>query len=202
MLATLDQTNRRESASKFLVFSIEGNVMKKCFSLHGVLLMCCSALLLIGLGCDQDAANEAMQEVETSAGDAAGALTDDAKAAMEKGKEMAGDAAAKGKEMASELGENAMSFLTPLKEKLGNLESLKDTPEKLKTAVSDLIASIEEKAEGLTMPEAISETLATLKAKLVDLKEYLGGEYEQSGIDEKVNDIVTSVKSGLGMTDK
>ena len=187
--------------------------MKKCFSLHGVLLTCCSALLLVGLGCDQDAANEAMQEVETSAGDAAGALTDDAKAAMEKGKEMAGeaaakgkemagDAAAKGKEMASELGENAMAFLTPLKEKFGNLESLKDTPEKLKTAVSDLITSIEEKAEGLTMPEAMSETLATLKAKLVDLKEYLGGEYEQSGIDEKVNDIVSSVKSGLGMSDK
>ena len=185
--------------------------MKKCFSLHGVLLTCCSALLLVGLGCDQDAANEAMQEVETSAGDAAGALTDDAKAAMEKGKEMAGeaaakgkemagDAAAKGKEMASELGENAMAFLAPLKEKLGNLDSLKETPEKLKTAVTELIASMEQKTEGFKLPEAMSQTLATVKEKLVALRDYLEGEYEQAKIDEKVQDIVDAMKSGFGMT--
>ncbi len=163
--------------------------MKKCSKLYSVMLACCTALIPLAAGCSQKEASEAISEAKASAEEASQSLAGDASAMMEKGKEMA-----------SELGENATAFLTPLKEKFGNLESLKETPEKLKTAVTELITSIEQKADGINLPEAMRQTLASVKEKLVALKNYLEGEYEQAGIDEKVNDIVSSVKSGLGMS--
>ena len=118
---------------------------------------------------------------------------------MEQGKQMAGDAANKAKEMASELSEAATSYLTPLKEKLGNLDSLKETPEKLKEAVSEMITYIEDKAAGVELPEMVSSALTTMKEKLVELQQYLEGKYEQSKIDEYVKGIKDSVKSAFGM---
>jgi hypothetical protein len=98
------------------------------------------------------------------------------------------------------LGEKAMAYLSPLKEKLGNLESLKDKPEELKTAVTELIQTIEDKAADIELPEAVSNTLATVKERLVALKDYLQGEVEQAKIDEHIQKIMDAVKSGLGMS--
>ena len=42
--------------------------------------------------------------------------------------------------------------------------------------------------------------MASVKEKLVELKQYLEGEYEQAEVDKKVDDIISSVKSGLGMS--
>lgn len=164
-------------------------------TLRSTCFVCCAALLPLAAGCDSQKASDAMKEVGSSAENVAG----EAGGMMEKGKEMAGKAAADGEKMASELGAKAMAMLAPLKEKLGSLDSLKETPEKLKVAVTELIASIEEKAGSIELPEAMSNALETVKEKLVALKDYLGGEYEQSGINTKVDDILGSVKSGLGM---
>ena len=95
-----------------------------------------------------------------------------------------------------------MAFLGPLKEKFGDLDSLKDSPEKLKSAVTDLIQTIEDKAGSIELPQAMQDGLETIKEKLVALRDYLDGEVQQSGIDERVTSIMDSVKSGLGMSGK
>ncbi len=140
-------------------------------------------------GCSKEDATQAVQQAEESAENAAESIGESVDSAVEGGKEMA-----------SELGEKAQAFMTPLKEKFGDLESLKDKPEELKTAVSDLIQSIEEKAEGIELPEAMTSALATVKEKLVELKDYLEGEADPAKIEEHLKDIGESVKSGLGMS--
>ena len=99
---------------------------------------------------------------------------------------------------AKELGEKAMGFLTPLKEKFGDLDSLKDKPEELKKAVVSMIETIEYKSADLELPESVSSMLATVKEKLTALKTYLEGEVEQSGIDDRLKEIGESMKGALG----
>ncbi len=159
------------------------------FSSYSVLMFALLSLATLSLsGCDEKQAADALKNAEQKAKDTADKVGDDVGAAVAEGEKMMG-----------ELGEQAMAFIAPLKEKLGNLDSLKDTPEKLKTAVSELITMIESKAESITLPESMSKTIETIKTKLVELKTYLEGKYEQSGIDEKVKAISESVESGLGM---
>lgn len=140
-------------------------------------------------GCSTEEATEELKKAGAAAEGAASEVAEDVGAVVEEGEKMAG-----------ELGEKAQAFLTPLKDKVGNLEELKKSPEKLKTAVGEMIESIEQKAEGIELPETVSKTLATVKEKLVELRDYLEGEYEQAKIDERVQDIVDSVKSGLGLS--
>jgi hypothetical protein len=151
--------------------------------------MLCVAVLVFTNGCDKQDAKDAID----SAGDTAANAADSVKEGAE-------GVVAEGKEIAGELSEGVTAFLTPMKEKMGNLESLKSKPEELKTAVSEMITSIEEKTSSLEMPEALSTAIESIKEKLVGLKDYLEGEYDQSGIDKKVDDLMTSVKSGLGMS--
>ena len=158
------------------------------FLLQRMVLAVVVGLFGFSIGCSKEQATKTLDQAETSAEEVAETIVEDAEEVVEEGKQMA-----------VELGEKAAGYLTPMKEKLGNLESLKKSPEELKKAVTDLIASIEGKAEGLKLPEAVSETLATLKEKLVSLQTYLEGEVDEAKIGERVDDIITSVKSGLGM---
>ena len=77
---------------------------------------------------------------------------------------------------------------------------MKETPEELKTAVAKLIGSIEQKAQDIKLLETVSTTLAKVKGKLIALRDYLEGEYEQAEIDQHVHEIMESVKSGLGLS--
>lgn len=146
-----------------------------------------SSLLVLCSGCGEEAA-QVVEQVEESAAETAEAVQEEASVAGEKAKEVA-----------SELGEKVTAYLNPLKEKFGDLENLKDKPEELKEAVAGLIKSIEERAEGMELPEKLSEALATAKEKLVALKDYLEGEVEQAQVDEQIQGIMTSIKSQLGM---
>jgi uncharacterized coiled-coil DUF342 family protein len=143
-------------------------------------------MVVSSIGCSKEQAEQSVKQVE----EAADTIAKDAGDVVEKGKEMAGD-----------LSEKANAFINPLKEKLGQLEDLKDKPDELKKAVADLIQSIEDKAENIELPEALTGTLATVKEKLQELKEYLEGEVEQAKVEEHIQEIMKSVKSGLGMSD-
>lgn len=153
-----------------------------------------AAMLVTAIGCSEQEAEDAIEKAKDTAGEAADAVAKEGGEAMAKGEEMI----EKGKEMASDLGTKTAAFFATMKDQLGDLESFKDTPDKLKTAVSDLIQTIDEKSEELKLPEAVKTTLTTVKEKLVALKEYLEGEVEQAQIDEKIQEIMNSVKSMLG----
>jgi hypothetical protein len=140
-------------------------------------------------GCSKEEATESLKKAEDAAEHAAETIADDTEEVIKEGEELA-----------EELGEKALAYLTPLKEKFGNLDGLKGKPAELKVAVADLIKSIEEKAEDIELPEAVSNALAAAKDKLVALKEYLEGEVEQAKVEEHIQDIVESIKSGLGMS--
>jgi DNA repair exonuclease SbcCD ATPase subunit len=173
-------------------------MMKTYRFVRGALAGCCLSLLSISVGCD-DQASQTLKRAEESAESAAATIAEDAGELVKEGEAAASDAIEQGKQMASELGEKATAYLTPLKEKFGNLESLKGKPEELKTAVNELLQSLEQKTEDIQLPEAISTALATIKEKLIALKEYLAGEVEQSQLDQRLQEISESVKSGLGM---
>jgi hypothetical protein len=159
------------------------------FAWSRLLPACCVLVTLLVSGCTPEEAADAVKDAGKSAEQAAGEVAEGATEMMEKGKKMAG-----------ELGEQAMGFLNPLKEKFGELDGLKDSPEQLKTTVSQLIETIESKADSIQLPGSMNTVLAGLKDKLVALKQYLEGEYDQAQIGEKVNEIMASVKSGLGMS--
>ena len=140
-------------------------------------------------GCSKDEAATELKEAEAAVESSAKEVAEDI-----------GSLVDEGEEMASELGEKAQAYLAPLKDKFSNLEELKDTPEQLKTAVAEMIESLEQKAEDVELPETVSATLAKVKEKLIALRDYLEGEYEQAKIDEHVQEIMESVKSGLGLS--
>ncbi len=175
--------------------------MKTSFWFRSIALSSCAALVLCG-GCDKKAATETLKNAEESAQEAASNVASGVGDAVDEGKAAASDAVESGKQMASDLGEKAMAFLTPLKEEFGDLDSLKEKPEELKVAVTDLIQKIEDKSADIKLPEAVSTALASVKEKLIALKDYLEGEVEQAKIEEHLKDIMDSVKSGLGMTEK
>ena len=140
-------------------------------------------------GCSREEAAKELKKAEATAEGAAKEVAEDVGAAVEEGEKMA-----------SELGEKAQAYLAPLKDEFSNLEELKDTPEQLKTAVVEMIESLEQKAEDVELPETVSATLAKVKEKLIVLRDYLEGEYEQAKIDEHVQEVMESVKSGLGLS--
>ena len=149
-----------------------------------------AALTIFAAGCSKEEAADSLKKAEKAAEGAAETIVEDTEKVIKEGEELAG-----------ELGDKAMAYLTPMKEKFGNLESLKDKPAELKEAVAELITSIEEKAEDIELPEALNKSLTTVKDKLVALKDYLEGEVEQAKIEEHVNGIMETVKSGLGMSE-
>jgi chromosome segregation ATPase len=148
-----------------------------------------AASLLSVSGCNKQEATKELKEMEAAAEEGAAQVAEDVEAAVEEGEKMA-----------SELGEKAMEYLTPLKDELSSLDELKATPEELKARVSEIIESIETKAEGIELPETVTKALEGIKEKLIALRDYLQGEFEQSKIDEHVKEIMDSVKSGLGMS--
>lgn len=163
--------------------------MKTTISFYGVALGLCAAMMLVCSGCSKEKAAETVKNAEEAVEEAAETVANDA-----------GKVVKEGEKLASELGEKALAYLSPLKEKLGNLENLKETPDELKKAVTELVQSIEDKAEDIELPEAMSTALATVKEKLVALKDYLEGEVDQAKIEEHIKEIMDSVKSGLGMS--
>jgi chromosome segregation ATPase len=140
-------------------------------------------------GCNKQEATKELKEMEAAAEEGAAQVAEDVEAAVEEGEKMA-----------SELGEKAMEYLTPLKDELSSLDELKATPEELQSRVSEIIESIETKAEGIELPETVTKALEGIKEKLIVLRDYLQGEFEQAKIDEHVKEIMDSVKSGLGMS--
>ena len=148
-----------------------------------------AALALSVSGCNKQEVTEELKEVEAAAEEATAQVAGDVETAVEEGEKMA-----------SELGEKAMEYLTPLKDELSSLDELKATPEDLKARVSEIIESIETKAEGIELPETVTKALEGIKEKLIALRDYLQGEFEQAKIDEHVKEIMDSVKSGLGMS--
>lgn len=161
-------------------------------------------------GCTEQEATDSLKRAEATAEQAATAVAEDVGEAMEKGEEAAGAAVDKGteiagdvfdqgKELASALSEKASAYLTPIKQEFGSLEGLKEKPDQLKAAVTALIESIEAKAEDIELPESVSSALATVKEKLIALKDYLEGEFEQAKIDEHLKEITDSAKHAFGM---
>ncbi len=104
-------------------------------------------------------------------------------------KKMAGETGDKIKAGTDSLGEQARGFLGPIKEKVGDLDNLKDKPAELKKSVENLITMIESKAEAIKLPAGVQKTVDTVKEKLVALRDYLGGETKPEEIDAKVNDV-------------
>ncbi len=165
----------------------------------GVICVACGFGLLALSGCSQQEAADTIKKSEDAVEQAAKSVSDGASEMVEKGKDMAGDMADKGKEMASKLSEEAQAYLNPLKEKFGNLDGLKEKPEELKNALTDLVQSMEKKAANVQLPASISDALSAVKEKIEGLIQYLEGEYEQSEINKKLSEIMESIKSGLGM---
>ena len=160
--------------------------MKRWFG--RMVLLGCVALVVVWSGCSKEEAEQSLKKAEQTAEDAAKSAAQEV-----------GEVLKKGEEAASELGEKALAYLTPLKEKLANLDSLKDSPEQLKQAVTELIETIDGKAEDIQLPEKVSAGLATVKEKLTALRDYLEGEVEQAKIGEHIQEIMDTVKSELGM---
>lgn len=163
--------------------------MRKMTKCLGLVFAGCAMLLVVGGGCTKEEASDTLTKAEEAGEEAAATIADKSKEVVEKGGELA-----------QKLGEKATAYLTPLKEKLGNLEGLKDKPEELKKAVTELIQSIEDKSEDVKLPESVSKTLATVKEKLVALKNYLDGKVDQAKIEEHIQEIQESIKSGLGLS--
>ncbi|TWT68903.1 hypothetical protein [Crateriforma conspicua] len=135
-------------------------------------------------GCDSQEASKALESAEQNVAEAG-----------EKISEGTAEMVEKGKEAAANLSDEAMAMMTPLKEKFGDLDQLKDKPEELKARVSELIEWMETKAESIELPESVSTALASTKEKLVQLKEYLQGEYEDAEVDKYIQEIKESAGS-------
>ncbi len=163
--------------------------MKKMFRSVRVLFAFSMLTLLVVGGCSQEEAAEALKNAESNAEDAAKTVSEDAEKIMAKGEEVAG-----------ELAEQAAGFLAPIKEKVQSLDKLKETPAELKTAVVDLIDSIEAKSEEIKLPEPIANALAAVKDKMIALRDYLEGEADPAKIKQYVDEIKEMVGSKLGLS--
>ncbi len=164
-------------------FTMNYHIKRLAFFLAPPLL----GLVLSVTGCTKQKATDTLEK----AGAAATTAKENVEAAVEDGAKFAG-----------ELSDAARSYLAPLKDKIGNLHSLKDSPDELKRAVSELIQSIEEKGESIKLPKSVVDALATIKEKLIALRDSLEKNVEQAKIDEHIKDLEEAVKSGLGMSNK
>ena len=147
------------------------------------LVMCLLALLAFNVcGCTEETQQQAEDAVE-NAEEKASEMSDDVS-------EKASEISAQVSEAMSNLGEEAMGFLTPIKEKLGSLSELKDKPEELKASVDNILKMIEEKAESIELPESVQGVLDKVKEKLTSLKEYLGGdETDEAEIQKHLDEV-------------
>lgn len=145
-----------------------------------LLLLAPVGLLIAGCeGAADDIANKAKAE--------AGKALD---AAKEKGSELA----EKSSEIAGQLGEQAMALLGPLKDKIMGLDSLVSKPEEMKTAVTELLATLDGNLASLPVPEGIKSGITALKEQLTQLLEYLGGAVEP----EKLQGFLKTIKEIAG----
>ncbi len=135
-------------------------------------------------GCDSQEATKALESAEQNVAQAG-----------EKISEGTAEMVEKGRDAAANLSDEAMAMMTPLKEKFGDLDQLKDKPEELKARVSELIEWMETKAESIELPESVSTALASTKDKLVQLKAYLQGEYEDAQVEKYIQEIKESAAS-------
>jgi hypothetical protein len=145
-----------------------------------------STLLVAAVGCDTTA-EDLGKKVDQQAQQAGQSLSADAEKMLEKGSELA-----------KSIGAEAMSFLGPLKEKLGGLEGLKDKPEELKTSVTEMLQSLESNIANLPLPDGLKATITQLKEKLQVLQDYLGGAVDPAKLQEYLDGIKEFVKNQLG----
>jgi hypothetical protein len=170
------------------------NKQLRFFSLLTVL----GLTMTLSVGCGDKAAESIKStagKMEKAAGDAAG----EADKAAKKMGDAAKAAVESSGEAMSKLGEKAMGFLNPLKEEFGKLEGLVSEPTKLKQAASDLIAKLDSDMSGFNLPKPIADALKAAKEKLVALRDYITDEADSAELKDKVNGIMESVKSALGM---
>ncbi len=173
--------------------------MKRSLRIHRILGFACMLALATNIGCSdkaKDTMKDAVDKTENAAGDIAKDAGDMAQTA---GKEVA-DAAGKAKDAVAKLGTDALAYLKPIKDGLGNLDSLKDKPAELKKAVDDLLKHMDQDVTKLNLPEKVTGALKVVKEKLVALKNYLAGEADKAKIEEHIKDIIDSAKEGLGLS--
>ena len=150
-----------------------------------LLLLAPVSLLLAGCeGAAEDIANKA----QTEAGKA-----------LEAAKEQGSELAEQGSEMAGQLGEQAMALLGPLKDKIMGLDSLVSKPEEMKTAVTELLGTLDGSLASLPVPEGIKSGITALKEQLSQLLEYLGGSVETDKLQGYLKTIKDIAGSQLGL---
>ncbi len=150
------------------------------------------------VGCDNkatDSVKGAVDKAEKAADDAAG----EAGEAAKKMGDVAKEAAESSGEALSKLGEKAMGFLDPLKAEFGKLEGLVSEPAKLKEAASNLIGKLDADMSGMKLPKSVTDALTAAKEKLVALRDYITDEADPAELKTKVEGVMESVKSALGM---
>lgn len=156
-------------------------------------LLLLAPVSLLSVGCE-GTAEDIAKKAQTEAGKALDAAKEKGGELAEKGSEMAGELAEKGTEIAGQLGEQAMALLGPLKDKVMGLESLISKPEEMKTAVTELLGTLDGNLASLPMPEGIKSGIAALKEQLTQLLEYLGGAVEP----EKLQGFLKTIKDIAG----
>lgn len=148
-----------------------------------VCLLAAAASLMVGCEDAADLAKKAKSEGDK---------------ALATAKEKSAELAKEGNEMASQLGEQAMALLGPLKEKIAGLESLADKPAEMKTMVTELLATLESNMTNLPVPDAIKTGLTALKEQLTKLLEHLGGNVDATTVQGYLKTIKEIVGSQLG----
>ncbi|MBL8891937.1 MAG: hypothetical protein JNL67_18315 [Planctomycetaceae bacterium] len=153
-------------------------------------------MLMIGLlniGCEgvAEKAKEEADKAKKSAEQAVKDATDKAASAVEAAKD-------KSKDIAANLGDQAMALLGPLKEKISGLEALVDKPAEMKTMVTELLGTLDNNLANLPVPEGVKSGLTALKEQLTKLLEYLGGNVEAAQLQEYLKTIKEIVGSQLG----
>ncbi len=173
--------------------------MKKRLHIHRILGLICMLVLATSIGCSDEAKDkvkDAADKTETAAENAVEKAGDMAQAAGEN----VADAAGKAKDAVAKLSKDAIAYLKPIKDGLGNLDSLKDKPAELKTAVDNLLKHMEQNVDSLHLPEKVTNALKVVKEKLVALKDYLAGEADKAKIEEHIKNIIDSAKERLGIS--
>ncbi len=140
------------------------------------------------VGCTRDETTEKLNQAEQAAETAGKAVSDSVSELAKQGEALAG-----------KLGAEAANLLKPMKDQFGSLEQLKQSPEQLKVAVNQMIQAIETQVSKLQLPDRVKQGLTAVQAKLVSLRDYLAGEYEQAKIDEHIRGILETAKSQLGI---
>jgi hypothetical protein len=171
--------------------------MKK--QIHFLSLLAIGGLIMAQLvGCEK--AGDSVKGAVDKAEKAAGKATDEAGDMAKKMGDAAMDAAEKSGAALSNLGEKAMGFLEPLKGEFAKLEGLVSEPSKLKETASDLIKKLDTDMSGFKLPQAVTDALAMAKEKLIALRDYITDDADPAELKKKVEGVMESVKTALGMS--